>query len=164
MKQLYFVRHAKAEKEAKGHKDFDRELAYKGKTDASRMGNLISKELVKPGCLVSSPAIRALQTAHLFAEQLDFEKSEIELQSDIYEASMRVLLNVINNLDDKHDCIMIFGHNPSFSHLPEYLTQDIIGKVPTCGVLLINFEVDSWKLISSGTGTVKGTWFPEKEI
>jgi phosphohistidine phosphatase len=91
---------------------------------------------------------------------LSFETDDIEQDEDIYEASARSLLNVVNNLDDSLDCIMLFGHNPSFSYLAEYLTKELIGDLPACGVLLIHFELDTWKAVSEGLGKIEKSWYP----
>lgn len=160
MKKLFLVRHAKAEEASVGEKDIDRTLHNKGLMDAPRMGRIIAEEAIRPQKLVSSPATRAFQTAYFFAEQLSFETDDIEQDEDIYEASARSLLNVVNNLDDSLDCIMLFGHNPSFSYLAEYLTKELIGDLPACGVLLIHFELDTWKAVSEGLGKIEKSWYP----
>lgn len=162
MKRLYFVRHAKAENEIFGHKDFDRELAYKGQVDAPRIAQNVAQNSERPQLLVSSAAARAVQTSILFAEQLGYSKADVVLNDAIYDASARTLLNVVNSFDDNFDCIMMFGHNPSFSHLVEYVTKDVIGKIPTCGVVFVQFEVACWGLVSANTASIKATWFPEK--
>lgn len=162
MKKLFLVRHAKAEEGSVGQKDFDRALQQKGLMDAPRMGRTIAENAERPQKLISSPALRAYQTAYFFAEQLKFETSEIELDEDIYEASARSLLKFVNNLEDAYDSIMLFGHNPSFSYLTEYLTKEIIGDIPTCGVVLIHFELDTWQAVSDNTGYLKGTWYPKE--
>jgi phosphohistidine phosphatase len=163
MKKLFLVRHAKAEESALGQKDFDRMLDQKGLTDAPRMGRTIAENAERPQRLIASPAARAYQTAYFFAEQLKFDTSEIQVEEEIYEASARSLLKFVNDLDDQFDCIMLFGHNPSFSYLTEYLTKEYIGDIPTCGVAFIHFELDTWKAVSENTGMLKATWFP-KEI
>jgi phosphohistidine phosphatase len=163
MKKLFLVRHAKAEEASVGQKDFDRMLHHKGLMDAPRMGRTIAEAAERPQKLISSTAVRAYQTAYFFAEQLKFETSEIELNEDIYEASARSLLNTVNQLDDRYDCLMLFGHNPSFSYLSEYLTKDIIGDLPTCGVILIEFELDTWKAVSEATGKLKQFWYPQED-
>ena len=161
MKYLFFVRHAKAEKASVAFKDFDRELAYKGQVDAPRMAKILSEYGVKAERLISSPALRTKQTAILFAQQLRFDLADIVYEPEFYEASVRTLLRIINSFNDSFSSAMIFGHNPSFSHLPEYLTQEIIGKVPTCGVVLLQFNIDTWAEISGGIGSVVKFWYPE---
>jgi phosphohistidine phosphatase len=162
MKKLYFVRHAKAENEAVGHKDIDRELAFKGQVDAARMARIVALNNQHPQLLISSSAIRAMQTSVFFAEQFGFHKSDVIINETVYLASVRTLLGVVNSFSNNYDCIMLFGHNPGISHLVEYITRDVVGNIPTCGIVQVNFEVADWSLISSQTGTIKNTWFPEK--
>jgi phosphohistidine phosphatase len=38
--------------------------------------------------------------------------------------------------------------------LADYLTDADIIDIPTCGMAMIEFEVDAWKMISGGTGNL----------
>ena len=40
---------------------------------------------------------------------------------------------------------MIFGHNPGLTELATDVWQLSVRNVPTCGVLLLGFEGNSWK-------------------
>jgi phosphohistidine phosphatase len=45
---------------------------------------------------------------------------------------------------------MIFGHNPGLTELATSMWQLSVRNVPTCGVLLLGFEGNSWKRVSFG--------------
>lgn len=156
-KLLYLIRHAKSDWSVNGQKDFDRELNSRGYNDAPRMGRKLYDLNVKPDIIISSPAARAKLTAELIAEQIKYETDKIIFEEEIYEASVRTLLAVINTIDDQFASAAIFGHNPGLTYLAEYLTKKTIGNIPTCGVVEISFKLDSWKEISGDLG--KMNWF-----
>jgi len=156
-KTLIFMRHAKSDWSIAGQKDFDRTLNNRGLGDAPRMGRRLLEIGVKPDLVISSPAIRARTTAEYVSEQLKYDIDKIVYDDEVYEASVRSLLAVINKLEDINNCVIIFGHNPTHTYLAEYLTKEAIGNIPTSGAVCIEFDFDSWSLVSEGTGKMK--WF-----
>ncbi len=110
---------------------------------------------------VSSPANRAITTAKLIAEEVAYPIEKIEEIQDIYHASARTLLDILNKFDDEYDRIIIFGHNPGFTNLAENLTGEYIGNLPTCGICKVEFQVDSWKEVSFESGMLKYFDYPK---
>lgn len=162
MKNLVMLRHAKSDWTSPGQKDFDRTLNARGHRVAPRMGHKMNELEVHVDVILSSPAERAKLTAEYVAEQLNYDTSEIEYVEEIYEASIRSLLELVNNVDEEYDTVMMVGHNPSFTYLAEYLTGDEIGNMPTCGAVSINFEVTSWKEVSQNSGALNWFIFPKQ--
>jgi phosphohistidine phosphatase len=162
MKNLFLVRHGKSDWSVSGQKDFDRELNGRGRSDAPKMGRKLYEMEARPDIIISSPAARARLTAELVCEQLKSDPEKILYNEDIYEASVRTLLGVINGIEDKYSRVMIFGHNPGFTFLAEYLTKKEIGNIPTCGVVNIEFDLASWKEVSGGNGELKAFIYPKK--
>jgi phosphohistidine phosphatase len=161
VKNLFLVRHAKSDWSVGGQKDFERNLDGRGLHDAPNMGRKLFQMGIKPDLILSSPAERARLTSELVAEQLKYDPDKIVFDDEIYEASVRSLLNVINSLDDKYQNVMIFGHNPTFTYIAEYLTKREIGNIPTCGAVQIEFPIKSWKEVSEGTGDLKFFIYPK---
>lgn len=151
-KKLFLVRHAKTEEGSFDKRDFDRVLTNRGLQDATRMGKyFISKEL-KLDKLLSSDAARAYATAELIASQVGYELSKIHINHDIYEASVRTLLQLVCDLNDDWDSVMIVGHNPPINYLAEYLSGADIGHMYTGSCACINFSTSSWQEVSQGSG------------
>ncbi|MEO8884500.1 MAG: histidine phosphatase family protein [Mucilaginibacter sp.] len=148
MKKLLLIRHAKATHEA-DFKDFERPLLDRGLHDAANMATRLKETGDIPQILISSPALRTLATANIFSQHLNLSQAQINM--DIYEASEKILVNVINSLPNEHDFIGIVGHNPGISELLYYLAGQIL-EVPTCAVMLITFDTDNWAEVSFGTG------------
>ena len=92
MKTLCIIRHAKTEVQAMGQRDFDRELAKRGLSDAPQMAKKLKEIDLMPDKIVSSPAARALATAQLFADKLKYPLTKIEQNSLIYAAALGILV------------------------------------------------------------------------
>lgn len=143
MKTLFLVRHAKSSRDDPSLPDRDRPLDDRGEQDAPKMGKRLAKRDVKPDLIVSSSATRALATAHPIAEELGYRRKDIVVNDRLYESSADTLLEVIQGLDNKLDCVMLFGHNPEFSDLAHRLSSEI-GDMPTCAVAEFRFDVKAW--------------------
>ena len=161
-KTLFLVRHAKSDWSVTGQRDFDRELNGRGHRDAPRMGRFLADKGVRPGLIICSPAQRTTQTVEYLIEQLGYELEAVQFDERLYEASTRILLDVVNRLDDSLDTVMLVGHNPGFTYLAEYLTGAEVGNIPTCGVVQMHAEVNSWAEISARTLVLDWLETPKK--
>ena len=161
MKNLFLLRHARAEEKQPGQKDFDRNLSAIGLQNATRMGMNFKKKNLQFDIIISSPAVRAITTASLIAEQINYDSSKIHQNEEVYEASIRTLLQVVNQLKDEWNQVLLVSHNPSATYLAEYLTGEPIGDLTTCGVVEMEFNVNSWSEVSEGAGNFKSYEYPD---
>jgi len=143
MKTLFLVRHAKSSRDDPSLPDRDRPLDDRGKQDAPKMGKRLAKRDVKPDLLVSSPALRALTTAQLIAEEVGYKRKDIVVDDRLYASNPDDLLAVIRELDKKLDRVMLVGHNPEFTDLAHRLSSEIID-MPTSAVAEISFDTKAW--------------------
>lgn len=160
-KLLILIRHGKSDVPNLGQRDIDRELNHRGHSDAPRMGRKLAEMDLKPDLIVSSPSIRTTQTTEYICEPLSYPVEKVDFQEDIYEASVRTLLRLVNELDNSLQTVFIVGHNPGFTYFSEYLTGKEIGNIPTCGVVELAFEVDDWALVSQNTASLKSYIYPK---
>ena len=96
--------------------------------------------------------MRAFTTCKIFAEELNYPESAIDIKEEIYGASVEQMLFMINRLDNRWDTVCLFGHNPTFTYLAEKLAEVNIGNLPTCGIVGIEFGVEIWAAVSLGSG------------
>jgi phosphohistidine phosphatase len=150
MKTLFLVRHAKSSRDDPSLPDRDRPLDDRGRQDARRMGKRLAKRDVKPDLLLSSPALRALTTAQLIAEEVGYERMDIVVDDRLYASNSDDLLAVVCGLDKKLNRVMLFGHNPEFTVLAHRLSSEIID-MPTSAVVELSFDTKTW----SDIGAVK---------
>ena len=162
MKNLFLTRHAKSSWNNSGLADIDRPLNERGKKAAPFMGKLIVDKGEKPELLISSPAYRALSTAKAFGEVMGLVENDIIVNRAIYGAGAQQLLELVQNQDDLHKSIMLFGHNPTFTSFVNLLTGRNIMNVVTCGDVRIDFEYSSWTDIDFGSGRLVYYEYPKK--
>jgi phosphohistidine phosphatase len=161
-RRLILVRHAKSSWDYAELSDFERPLNPRGRRDAPEMAARLAEVLEPPLRLVSSPALRAITTAHAFADALLLPREQIHLEPRIYEASAGALLRIVRQLDPADSQVLLFGHNPGFSDLAVLLAASPIAEMPTCAVLRLRFAVDAWSKIKERSGEIEGYDFPKK--
>jgi len=148
MKTLFLIRHAKSSWDNPELPDKERPLNDRGRRDAPKMGERLAKRDVKPDLILSSPAVRALSTAEIIAEKLDYRRKDIVVTERLYAAEVDDLLDVIHQLGDKLERVMLFGHNPEFTELAHRLSGEI-AHLPTCAVAEFSFDAKSWAKIET---------------
>ena len=152
-KTIFIVRHGEAKSTEPGGKDIDRELAAEGLQQSSRLGVYIYKKNTDIDGIITSNALRAKQTAELIADQLNFDISKIVEDEDIYEASVRILLDKVSALNTDWNEVILVGHNPVISYFVEYLTgHHFDGMVPG-SMVKVSFDSEDWNLISQESAT-----------
>ena len=158
MKKLLLIRHAKATHET-GYVDFERPLQERGLQDAAIMAARLKEKNLIPQILVASPALRTLSTANVFSQHLAVPQPQTN--KDIYEATTLSLVKVINALPNEYDFIALVGHNPGMSDVLYYLTRQL-QDVPTCAMMLIEFDTDSWMEIIEDAGKLVYYDYPKR--
>lgn len=144
-KRLTLVRHAKSDWADPTLDDFDRPLNARGTRDAPEMAaRLVARKLV-PTLILTSPALRALTTARVFARVLGCPARRFREVPEAYLASPEQLLEVVRGAGSAAH-VMVFGHNPGISELAQRLAtdQDTVD-MPTCAVASYRAPVAHWK-------------------
>ncbi len=161
MKRIIFMRHGKAESQEPGLSDYERSLTSKGKNLSHLMAIKLKEKITKPGLLISSPAFRAIETALIFAMEYDIKPESILVRSDIYyRFNEKTLLCILEADAKKHDSVVFFGHDPSFTNLANFLSGNTVGEIPKSGIVCISFNVREWHEIKAATGVPELILFP----
>ncbi|TXI07874.1 MAG: histidine phosphatase family protein [Rhizobium sp.] len=163
MRTLTIIRHAKSSWEQEGLHDFERPLNDRGRRDAPVMAARLRQFGAIPDLLVSSPALRAITTARIFADGLDISTESIQLQAKIYEASVGTLLQIVRELDDRYAHVALFGHNPGLSNLARKLAHCDFDELPTCGMVQISLPANHWRDVSANSGQLLYSSWPKDE-
>lgn len=157
MKTLILVRHAKSSWEFNVD-DKDRPLKKRGNNDA----DLVSIGLKNRGLVIhkvfSSPANRALSTCKIFINNLNISNDKLAIEDDLYDFGGEQVINFLKNLDTHYQNVMIFGHNHAFTSICNIFGNTFIDNLPTSGLVVIDFDVDSW--IDINKGNTRFTIFP----
>ena len=161
---LILVRHAKSSWDQAGLADFDRPLNPRGEKNAPEMGKRLAKSGFTVDKIVSSPATRAITTAKLIAEEIDYDTNQISKKPDIYEAGLNTLISIVTSLNSEDRSVMLVGHNPGFTYLCNYLCNAQIDNMPTCSIAKIRFENDHWDSITEHSGELIDFDFPKNKL
>jgi phosphohistidine phosphatase len=152
MKTLYLVRHAKSDWTMEGQPDIDRPLNERGYLDAHLMSKHLYKENVRPDLIISSPAIRAMSTALIFAGNLRYSKENIRIKENLYETGLNEYIECIHSIENAINSVMLFGHNPVISEAVQYLMKERNEEMSTCAVCRIDFEASMWNELTKKSG------------
>lgn len=152
MKDLILIRHAKSSWKDAGLDDRERPLNKRGERDAPEMGARLARRRSRPDLIVSSPAVRALETARIIARKLGYPRKDIVVKDRLYGAGVVELIDVIRNAPESVATLMLFGHNPGLTELANHLGPRPIPNLPTCGVLHLKFEADVWPVVGYARG------------
>ena len=124
--------------------DIDRPLNKRGKRDAPVMADKCKEKGYVPQRMISSNANRAASTAKVFCNNMGLDKTILIHDKSLYHAPEDTYLSVCFGLEEEIDSVMLFGHNPGITYLANSVTDKYIDNVPTCGVLVIDADVDRW--------------------
>jgi len=164
MKTVYLVRHASASEREASQKDVERTLSNKGQQEAKMIANLFKDRGSIPDIWISSQARRAMETAYIFAEILNYSPQKIQLNNKIYdESSGSRFVSLLNTLDEKAGSCIIFGHEPTLSELAAVLVRQYHFPLPKAGTLGIIFPIKKWQQVEVGNGLLKMILFPQSE-
>jgi phosphohistidine phosphatase len=124
--ELILLRHGKAEDMNIGG-DFTRELLEKGREQARRAANLLKTAGVLPNIVLTSPLIRARQTADEFCQTAGMPGAVIQSWLTCGMSPETALNELAAFRDFKR--VAIVGHNPDFSQLVEWIIGTRSGSI-----------------------------------
>jgi phosphohistidine phosphatase len=152
MKTIYLLRHAKSTGKDTDMPDHDRPLAKRGENDIVTVAERLGQRDIRPALILSSTAVRALQTAKLFAGAVGYRLKSIRLRKALYEQESDKFLEVIAGIHQNFGSVMLVGHNPSLSDFATMLCGGFDKALPTGTVVSFEFDTNSWKSIQPGEG------------
>ena len=156
---LYLLRHSFAESPA-GGADFQRALTSEGVNIARALGRYLLKSSFNPSKVFCSTAVRAKETMQNLAEELEMGERHVIYKDEIYNASVRELLQLVNSIESDSEDVMIVGHNPTITYFAEYLTGSNIGNMDPCGLVTVSFEDIPWDEVSQNSGSLVSYFHP----
>jgi len=145
-KLLVLMRHGKAQAPAESgvSSDFEKILSEKGRKDSLTSAlKLIENGFVKPDLIISSPLVRAVQTAEIVSEA--FKKKEIKIETALSGSSdLQAILNCLFNHFSNCDSLIAIGHQPTMGMTVEYLTGQLIN-LGCAGFAYMKLDPCDWK-------------------
>ncbi|MCX7722201.1 MAG: phosphohistidine phosphatase SixA [Verrucomicrobiae bacterium] len=127
--EIYILRHGEAaEPGTHGAKtDFDRPLTAEGKAAVRRVARGLRRFGVKPELILSSPLVRARETAEIVARELGLPGA-VQLAEELCpDGSLRALVRRLRALEPQRNVVMLVGHEPYLSTLVSVLVTGRAG-------------------------------------
>ena len=154
MKRLYLIRHAKSSWKHQVSDQF-RPLKRRGLTDVSLIAEHTKTLFEMPDAILCSPSKRTTQTANVFQNKWLIDNSLIQLKEELYDFSGSNLIKTIRECDDTINNLMIFAHNFAVTDFVNTFGTLDVNSVPTCGFVVIDFEISSWRNLKKGQTVYK---------
>jgi phosphohistidine phosphatase len=161
MKRLLLLRHAKAEAAIDPLADLGRPLAERGERDARLIGARLQQHH-RLGFILSSPAVRALQTAKLVAAAMGYAHEQIAVEPRLYLAEPATVAAVIATQSAAIATLLVVGHNPGLTELARQLVPELeVDALPTCALVGLEYgTVDDWASTAAATPALAYYDFP----
>lgn len=156
MKNLIILRHGEADSKGPKGSDFDRHLTDQGREQARIQGRLLRLVGIQFDRVVSSSAVRALETAAAVMDEAGF-KGEVESVEALYNAPGEVLLEFARGLPNGFHTLLMVAHLPGVAQLLSLLTtehmdlEQIFSPATIAGVQV---EGETWQDLDYGVGAL----------
>ena len=144
--RVYLLRHGIAEDAGPRTPDSERQLTDKGRTKLGAVLRQARRGGVQPELVLSSPLVRAVQTAEMAREILEVESPVQTTPSLVPESHPVAVWNEIRELR-KLEGLLLAGHEPLMSHLAAWLLDSPTLQIHMTKAALVCLELDNF-----GTG------------
>lgn len=146
--EVYLLRHAHAGDPAKWTgDDAERPLSAKGRKQAERLGRFLAERGFQPDAIVTSPKLRARETAELVAVPLNAGIESDQRLGGPLDADL--LAQIIDEAGGGR--VVLVGHDPDFSELAAGLCG--AGHLPLRKGTLVRIDVTP--PLREGSGTLR---------
>ncbi len=142
--RIYLVRHSNAvDPGTPGYEDdSQRPLTEKGRDKMNKIASGLKKMNLKPDLIVSSPYVRARQTAEILAKVLKYKRNIIFSDALVPMGNTDEIIGEINEKYDVDELVLV-GHEPFISNLIGVLTAanpDIAINMKNGGVCCLSVD------------------------
>ena len=110
--RLFFLRHGIAEPGHGGMSDFDRQLTDEGRAELEEVAHGLRRLKIRPDRLLSSPLVRARQTAEAVAPALAVD---VEIADELRSGATFAAFQQLARRYSAAEALMFVGHEPDFS-------------------------------------------------
>jgi phosphohistidine phosphatase SixA len=117
MQTLMILRHAKAVPYGSMPDDFSRPLNVDGTAHARAVADWIQENLAFPEMVLCSPSQRTRETLGPLVETIAELEQRTRFLPQLYGASVRTLINVLDHAFAECDSALVVGHNPGLEDL-----------------------------------------------
>ena len=139
--QVHLLRHGTAEDITPAGSDAERRLTAVGRDEVRRAAECARRARVAPTLFMSSPYVRAVETAEIAAEVLGYGGSIVRTDLLIPPASPQRVWNEIRSRQDEMQ-ILLAAHEPLLSQLASYLLNSPALQIAMRKATLVRIDLD----------------------
>jgi phosphohistidine phosphatase len=162
MRRLFLFRHAKAGPSNPGTEDRARKLIDRGRKDAAKAGAYMASHALIPDWIIASPAARTQETWKIASGAFRSVPAANSVER-LYDATPHAILGAVKEVPVATHALLVVGHNPGLHELALMLIasgniearERLREKLPTSGLVIIDFAVDDWRKLHPQTGRLE---------
>jgi len=121
---IVLIRHGESADKQANQTDFDRILTVRGAESIHRLGMRLKEEKIFPDGIISSDAVRTVQTTRALSSILETPEPSIHFQHSLYNSPDEKYLDCISGIEKEFGLLMLVGHNPSISSVIGRITGE----------------------------------------
>jgi len=148
--ELYLFRHGIAEDAVAGRPDADRKLTDPGKKKVAEVVKAARRAGVEPSLIVSSPYVRAIETAQIAVDGFGYKGDIIRTETLVPHGHPEKVWNELRDYREEAS-ILISGHEPLLSHLAAYLLASPALRIEMKKAALLRIDIGNVGAMPHGT-------------
>ena len=143
MKTITFLRHSKSSWDY-FLEDIDRPLNEVGIEKIKKVAESSKHQFINSDMIFSSTANRAIHTCLILTRQLSISNNKIRLSEDLYTFNHFEVFDFIKKIEDKYSQVVLVGHNPAYTEISNYFSENKILNLPTARWFSMKFDSNKW--------------------
>ena len=143
MKTITFLRHSKSSWDYI-LEDIDRPLNEVGIEKIKKVAESSKHQFINSDIIFSSTANRAIHTCLILTRQLSISNNKIRLSEDLYTFNHFEVFDFIKKIEDKYSQVVLVGHNPAYTEISNYFSENKILSLPTARWFSMKFDSNKW--------------------
>lgn len=148
--ELYLFRHGIAEDVQPGKRDADRALLDQGRKKAADVVKAARRGGLNPSLIVSSPYLRAFQTAQVAADELGYQGEIVKIDTLVPHGSPESVWHELR-AHRGESAILLAGHEPLLSSLTAYLLAAPALRVEMKKAAMVRIDIENFGPTPHGT-------------
>ena len=140
--ELYLFRHGIAEDGKPGSSDSERALTDEGRKKAAEVAKVARKSGVTPSLIMTSPYVRARQTARIAADEMDYEGQIVTIESLVPHGSPDGVWKDIRDYSGV-DSVLLAGHEPLMSRMVAFFLNAPSLRVEMKKAAMVRIDLES---------------------
>jgi phosphohistidine phosphatase len=148
--ELYVFRHGIANDVQAGGSDSARNLTKEGRDKVASVARLARRAGVEPSLILSSPYVRAVETARIAAEEFGYSGTSLKTDALVPFGTPKGVWDELRDHADER-AILLAGHEPLLSQLVAYLLGAPALRVEMKKATMVRIDMNGGGPVPHGT-------------